>query len=57
MNRNASSTDHDIPVLILKECKNNISYPVVLIWKESEVISEDMKIQSITPIFKKGDNG
>ena len=58
MNRDASSTDHDIPALILKECKNNISYPVILIWKESfqsEVIPEDMKIQSITPIFKKGD--
>ena len=42
----------------LKEFKNNISYPVFLIWKESfesEVIPEDMKIQSITPIFKKGD--
>ena len=58
MNRDASSTDHDIPALILKECKNNISYPVFLIWKESfesEVIPEDIKIQSITPIFKKGD--
>ena len=58
MNRDASSTDHDIPALILKECKNNISYPVFLIWKESfesEVIPEDMKIQSITPIFEKGD--
>ena len=58
MNRDASSTDHDIPAIILKECKNNISYPVSLIWKESfesEVISEDMKIQNITPIFKKGD--
>ena len=58
MNRDASSTDRDIPALIIKECKNNISYPVFLIWKESfesEVIPEDMKIQSITPIFKKGD--
>ena len=58
MNRDASSTDHDIPAVILKECKNNISYPVFLIWKESfesEVIPEDIKIQSITPIFKKGD--
>ena len=58
MNRYASSTGHDIPALILKECKNYISYPVFLIWKESfesEVIPEDMKIQSITPIFKKGD--
>ena len=25
MNRDASSTDHDIPAIILKECKNNIS--------------------------------
>ena len=55
MNRDASSTDHDIPDLILKECKNTISYLVFLIWKESfesEVIPEDMKIQSITPISK-----
>ena len=35
MNCDASSTDHDIPAVILKECKNNISYPVFLIWKES----------------------
>ena len=58
MNRDASLTDRDIPALILKECKNNISYPVFLTRKEScesEVIPEDMKIQSITPIFKKGD--
>ena len=35
MNRDASSTDHDIPaIIIFKECKNNISYPVFLItWK------------------------
>ena len=58
MNRDASLTDHDIPALILKECKNNISYPDFLTWKESfesEVIPDDMKTQSITPIFKKGD--
>ena len=58
MNRDASSTDHDIPAHILKECKNNISYPVFLKWNEHfkyEVILEDMQIQSITPIFKKGD--
>ena len=58
MDRDASSTDHDIPAPILKECKKNISYPVFLIWKESfesELIPEDMKIQSISPIFKKGD--
>ena len=49
INRAASSTDHDIPDLILKECKNNISYPVFLIWKESfesEVIPEDSKYNS-----------
>ena len=28
MNRYASSTDHEIRALIIKECKNNISYPV-----------------------------
>ena len=33
MNRDASSTDHDIPALILKECKNNIFYPVFLYGK------------------------
>ena len=44
MNRDASSTDHEIPALILKECKSNVSYPVFLIWKESfesEVIPEE----------------
>ena len=35
INRDTSSTDHDIPALILKECKKNISYPVFLIYIES----------------------
>ena len=58
MNRDASSTDHDIPAIVLKECNNTISYDVFLIRKksfESEVIPEDIQIQSITPILKKGD--
>ena len=58
MDRDSATTEHDIPALILKECKGNVSYPIFLIWRISfhnGIIPEDMKIQSITPIFKKGD--
>ena len=58
IDRDSATTDHDIPAPILKECKANLSYPIFLIWKNSfhnGIIPEDMKIQSITPIFKKGD--
>ena len=58
INRNSSTTDNDIPTVVLKECKSNLSYPIFLIWQssfQSEVIPSDLKTQIITPVFKKGD--
>ena len=58
IDRNAATTENYIPASVLKECKNTLSYPIYLIWKKSfdtETIPIDMKIQSINPIFKKGD--
>ena len=58
IDRDAATTENDIPASVLKECRNALSYPIYLIWKKSldtETIPSDMKIQSINPIFKKGD--
>ena len=58
IDRNSSTTDNDIPAVVLKECKAVLSYPIFLIWKNSfqtEVIPSDLKTQIITPVFKKGD--
>ena len=55
---NSSTTDYDIPALVLKECKANLSYPIYIIWQKSfddELIPSNLKTQIITPIFKKGD--
>ena len=55
---NSSTTDNDIPVLVLKECKTILSYPIYLIWQTSfqnGIIPSDLKAQVITPVFKKGD--
>ena len=59
IDRDAATTENDIPASVLKECKNTLSYPIYLIWKKSfdtETIPSDMKIQSINPIFKKVTN-
>ena len=58
IDRDAATTENDIPDSVLKECKNALSYPIYLIWRKSldtETIPSDMKIQSINPIFKKGE--
>ena len=58
IDRDAATTENDIPASVLKECKNTLSYLIYLIWKKSfdtETIPSDMKIQGINPIFKKGD--
>ena len=58
IDRDAATTENEIPASVLKECKNTSSYPIYLIWKisfDTETIPSDMKIQSINPIFKKGD--
>ena len=49
--------DDEVPAVPLKSCKNEISYPIYLLWKhslESGFIHEMYRSQTITPVFKKG---
>ena len=49
--------DSDIPSVILKNCAEELSYPIWLIWKysfDTGWISPAFKSQLITPVFKKG---
>ena len=53
---NSACGDEDIPAIILKKCKHTLSYPILLIWKESfqrGFIAKKFKTQIITPIHKK----
>ena len=53
---NSACGDDDIPALILKKCKENLSVPIVLIWKDyidKSFIHNSYKKQFITPIHKK----
>ena len=53
----SSSTNDDVPALILKNCASELSYPILLIWKESmktSHIPHCYKKQTITPVHKKG---
>lgn len=54
----SSTPDGDIPAKILKSCNDNLSYPLFLLWKssfETGLIPGTLKIQFVTPVFKKGD--
>ena len=56
IDRNSSTTDNDIPSVVLKECKTSLSYPIFLIWRTSfqkEAIPNNLKTQMITPVLKK----
>ena len=49
---------NDIPALVLKRCKHQVSYPIFCIWKKSMStgkVPPALKVQYIAPIFKKGD--
>lgn len=53
----SSSADDDIPAIVLKNCANELSYPILQIWKDSlksSYIPQCYKNQTITPVFKKG---
>ena len=55
---NASSCPDDIPAKILHKCCNQLAYPIWKIWKQSfetGTIPPELKMQFITPVFKKGD--
>ena len=46
-----------LPALILKECKEQLAFPIHKIWRKSldtGIIPDILKSQSIVPIFKKG---
>ena len=49
--------DNDIPAKILCSCKSSLSLPLWLLWNSSLQngrISHELKLQFITPIYKKG---
>ena len=49
---------NDVPALVLKRCKQQLSYPIFCIWKKSMMtgkVPPALKVQYIAPIFKKGD--
>ncbi len=53
----AAAPDGDIPAKVLCSCKDSLAEPLWLLWKESfesGVIPTDLKLQFITPIYKKG---
>ena len=55
---NASSSPNDIPAKVLHKCCEHIAYPIWRIWKRSfdtGTIPSELKMQFITPVFKKGD--
>lgn len=48
--------EDDIPAVILKKCKEALSYPILLIWKDSlssGYVPKTYKNQIVTPIHKK----
>ena len=55
---NAACSPDDIPAKILHKCCDQLAQPIWRIWKnslESGIIPPDLKMQYISPIFKKGD--
>ena len=53
----SATPDGDIPARILCSCKNTLAVPLWLLWKssfDSGKIPPDLKMQYITPLFKKG---
>lgn len=54
----SATSDGDIPARILCDCKETLAPPLHLIWSKSfsaSTISPTLKMQYITPIYKKGD--
>ena len=53
----SASAEDDIPAIVLKRCAEELSYPILLIWRdslESGIVPKNFKKQIITPVFKKG---
>ena len=54
----SAAPDGDIPARILSSCKNELAVPLCIFWSESfssGCIPDALKMQYITPIYKKGD--
>ena len=54
----SATPDVDIPARVLVSCKDHLSYPLYLLWRDSldsGEIPPCLKHQYITPVFKKGD--
>ena len=54
----SAAPEGDIPAKILKACKLQLAEPLQLFWYESfsrGCIPDELKLQHITPIYKKGD--
>ena len=52
----SASGENDIPAIVLKNCKDELSYPIWKIWRESldtGIIAPELKNQLITPVHKK----
>ena len=57
ININSSCPDFSIPARVLKNCKEALSKPLYLLWKESfstGIVPAYYKQQIITPVYKKG---
>ena len=55
---NAGTTENDIPAVILKQCKSQLSYPIFTIWQKSKatgLVPQVLKEQYVAPVFKKGE--
>ena len=53
----SATPDGDIPAKILCSCKESLALPLWLLWRssfESGKIPHDLKLQFITPLYKKG---
>ena len=56
INENSACGEQDIPAIVLRKCKDILSYPILCMWKESlqtGIIPDRYKYQCITPIHKK----
>ena len=56
IDQNSSCGPNDIPALLLKKCKQELSHPLLLIWRDSlnhGHVPQTYKNQIITPVHKK----
>ena len=57
INPNSSSPDFSIPAIVLKNCKHELSKPLLIMWQESfntGIVPSSYKFQLVTPVHKKG---